>query len=485
MRSQLYFGLMPVAFAGALIMAHVGCGGGGTGGTGGSGGQGGGPSTSSSSSSTSGPSSSSSSGSVDGNDTPETATVIEIDTPFDEELYPTGDVDYFTFNGTKGQALFILTQAQGSSLAFDPDTINTVITLYDENQVQIAENNDRQPQGSNDSELFTILPATGKYYLRVTECWSLFSSSTCSGPEDKSNTTYSLSVIALDPTAAGNIEDDESLPNVPVTFSKSSSGYYLSVIYGTYTDATDVDVFSMTIPADAVNPPAGTRTTITEYLLRSGKNGNGSTTSIGRVYVTDAADATNTPIAMLNATDFSNRTPRLQPPLDFSKDYLLWVERPAGMVGTNDFYFLLHGQGYSNPLEADDAGNDMPAGAEVLTLDNNGVSYFIEGDFTSDTDVDHYAVSAPSGTMQVAFACTAHRSGSGARGFLGELHYTDPSTMMDKLLVNSLESAQNDAFTNYVNLPAGVTDLVFKVAVTKPQDPNVSSSFYRCGVHFQ
>ena len=57
---------------------------------------------------------------MDGNGTPATADPIAVNDIVDMDLEPTGDVDYFTFTGTAGQALFILAQAQGA-LAFDPD----------------------------------------------------------------------------------------------------------------------------------------------------------------------------------------------------------------------------------------------------------------------------------------------------------------------------------------------------------------------------
>jgi len=86
----------------------------------------------------------------------------------DEELAPTGEVDYFTFEGKKGDAVLIDIFAQEK--AFEKTAIDTVMTLFDKDQKQIAENDDPTPRTTNDSAIFTILPADGTYYITVQEC---------------------------------------------------------------------------------------------------------------------------------------------------------------------------------------------------------------------------------------------------------------------------------------------------------------------------
>ncbi len=443
--------------------------------------------TSSSGSSTSGSSSTGTTG--DGNDTFATAEPIDTTAPIDGDLSPTGDVDFYALTGQANQPLFIFTRAQGSELAFDPDTINTVITLYDENQQPIAQNNDRVPLGSRDSELFTILPADGTYYIKVWECfsWASDPAGTCGGDggtADKTNTAYTLSVFELDPSIAGNIADTED-PNVPaaVTYAPAQSGYYLSVLWGGFTDGTDVDPFTFTPPLDGANNPAGTRTTVTFYVLPAGKDGNGSTSAAGRVWLTDpgAADPAK-PIAEIYGPNYTGAG-RVQPPLVLGQPYVLNVEHPTTSAGANDFYFLLHGMGWSNPLEQDDIGNDDPAGAELLSPDaNQPLSHYLEGDLDlaklPSPDVDHFKAAVPAGATQVAFACTAQRSGSGLRGFTGEI--LDGATS----LVTTVETAGTDVFSGYVAVPASATELALKLSA-QSQDPNVSSSFYRCGFHFR
>lgn len=98
-----------------------------------------------------------------------------------------------------------------SQTGFDPDTIDGIITLYDSNKKQIAENHNPPTFSSTDPTLFTILPADGKYYIRVAECWDWASNpeNSCLGTKDKSSTLYTVFGSSLDPAQKGNIEDQE------------------------------------------------------------------------------------------------------------------------------------------------------------------------------------------------------------------------------------------------------------------------------------
>lgn len=424
----------------------------------------------------------------DGNDTFDTAETIALDTQVDGFLEPTGDVDFYKIDGTAGQALFILTIAQSSSFAFDPDTIDTVITLYDANMEQIAENNDRVPRGSQDSELFTILPKDGTYYIQVRECqsWATNPKLKCGdAPAEKINTGYSLAVQTLDPADLGNVEDieagnDATSPSIVTYSPNGNGGYYLSILYGTLTSQTDVDVFEIAVPSDVIpSLPSGTTGVLTHYLLPVGTAGDGSTTQMGKVWITDSADPTVrlAEITQSNYTGFG----QLAPHLDFTKTFHLWVEHAPTPPGANDFYFVLEGLGYGNTFETDESGNDQVATAEVIFSDD-GASYYVEGDLVNAAaDVDHFRMAVPSGATQFAYACTAQRSGSGLRGFKGQMLKAD-GTPITGTIVN--ETATKDAYSNYYNIPAGETELVFKAAATS-QDPVVTSAFYRCGIHFQ
>ena len=419
-----------------------------------------------------------------------TATPLDMSSPASGDLSPTGAVDYYTFDGAAGDAIGVFIQAQGTAAAFDATYVDTVVTLYDASKKQIAENNDAVPRRSGDSELWTILPADGTYYLRVEECWSWASnaSSVCLGKADKDSTGYSVTVVTVDPTTKANVMDAETgndaASATALTYSKSSTGsYYLDVLYGTYKDAADVDVFSFTVPADAVTVPAGERGVVSFWPLLAGTNADGSTTPIGKVYVTDTVDPTKH-LAEISGTDFvSSGTARLWPALDLTKPYLLWVEHPAGAAGSNDFYFVLNGQGTSNPVETNEAANDVittpevPVDAPDMT---GGHHYYIDGDLiNAAADVDHWKV--PVGTAaQIAVSCAAQRGGSGVRGFT--IDVIDPATMTKAGTVT--ETAMMDAYLPYAAVPSGATNLVVKLSATS-QDPVVTGAFYHCGIHLK
>jgi hypothetical protein len=496
MRNRILVGLVGAGLVAAL--GAQGCGGGGVTATGtGTGGTGTTASSAHASSSTTGVTTGTggTGGAGEGHSFA-TATPIDFATAASGDLSPTGAVDYYTFEGAAGDAIGVFIQAQGSAApgAFDATTIDTVVTLFDSNKKQIAENNDAIPRRSNDSELWSILPADGTYYLRVEECWTWASdpSTACAGKVDKDTTSYSLSVAKIDPTTKANVKDAETgndaASATPFTYSKSSTGtYFLDVVYGTYKDATDIDVFSFTVPADAVTLSAGARGVVSFWPLPSGTNADGSTTPVGKIYVTDTVDPTKH-LAEISGTDFqTSGTARLWPALDLTKPYLLWVERPAGAAGANDFYFVLNGQGSSNPVETSEAANDVittpevPADAPDM---NGGHHYYIDGDLINGAmDVDHWQV--PVGTSaQIAVSCAAQRGGSGVRGFTIDVLDAGNDGGAPTKVGTIMESATTDAYLPYMAVPAAASHLVVKLSATS-QDPVVTSSFYHCGIHLK
>lgn len=489
MRSKVVLGCVGASVM--AIAAFGGCGGGGETGPGGGGAGGATASSSSSSTSVTVTSSSSSSGSTGGggNHSFETAEPLEIDTAFDSDLFPTGTVHYYSFEGKAGQAVDVFVQAQGlvTGAEFDPAYIDTIVTLFDASKKQIAENNDGVPRNNGDSELLTVLPADGTYYVRVQECWSWAKNpkSVCLGAADKDNSSYTVGVVAIDPTTSGNVENAETgndaASATAMTYAKANSGsYYLSVAYGTFKDATDVDVFSISIPPDAVQPASDERGVVSFWLLPSGTAANGSTTPAGRVRLVDPDDLTKS-VAEINGVDWTT-APRMWPAVDLSKPYLLFVEHPPTAAGSNDFYILLHGSSTSNPVEANEAGNDDVLTPEVPldVPDGNTHHYYVDGDLINGaTDVDHWTV--PVGTAtQIAVSCSAQRGGSGLRGF--QIDVFDPVTKDAVAYVK--ETAKGDAYTGFQTISAGTKDLIVKMSAAS-QDPNVTSSFYHCGIHLQ
>jgi len=493
MRSRSALGAL---FSGALFgVLFAGCGGGDeTTGAGGAGGDSAQSSTSAQSSSSSVASSTASSSSTggmmgDGNNTIETAEPIELNntTPYEGDLDPLGDEDFYQFEGKSGQALYIGVSAEGiDNVRFDPAYIDTIVTLYDATGEQIAESNNGVPLFNADAGLLTMLPADGTYYLRVTDCftWSKNPSSQCQLPEEKDNTYYELNVFELDPAFEGITADTEQGNDASsadaIEYAKSQTGnYFISEVYGTFTDKADVDVFSFNMPAD-IPSQAGTRPTGYYYLIPPGKSGSGSTTAVGRMYITELA----TPLVPI-AEIYGSQNAELSPPLETGKDYLLFIEHPDLAYEPQDFYFVRHYAGYANPLEADDVKNNDVMTPDPIAADSNGdgsFSAFIEGDLLGGAaDVDHFIATVPptvGDTGTLTAVCSALRRGSGLRSMTIAILNKDGSVIVQ----GTQETTSAFARAQNVDIPAGATEIVVKLTAT--QDPLVTSSFYRCGVHF-
>ena len=451
-------------------------GGGATGGTGGTGATGG-----------TGGTGAKDGGAGDGNDTKDTASPLTLGTTVQAKLDPAGtDIDWYKFDGTKDQAISIVTQAKTGTDPFDPTYLDLVVTLFDANGTQLAEQDDPTPPNSNDPLLFTVLPAAGSYYLRVLECnaWSKGGAANCADVTKITNKNYSLVVSEMTFSSAGEVKEVE--PNndattaTPLTYQKnpnSAGHYYLSTIYGGFSDANDVDVYSLTVPTDLAID-AGSRAVGSFYLQPPTTNGDGSSTSPGEVHLTTAAD----PATMIAQVDDSTGA-SLDVPLLAGTQYLVFYKRAAQPTGAQDFYFDLSGFGTSNPLEQDDAGNNTAVGAEVLVQSTTSPgSFFIEGDLApASADVDHFSFAVPATNAdQVSVACGAQRSGSGLRGFTVDLLDSAGTPVVG---ASATEAADKDLLLDKIVTPSGQSKLLLKLSATS-QAVDVTSTFYRCGVHF-
>jgi pre-peptidase len=424
-------------------------------------------------------------GGSDGNDDFATAEKLTVDVAIDAFLEPWSDQDFYVFQGTKGQALSLSIKAE--EIPFDAHTIDTVLTLYDASMTRIAENDDPTPRTTDDAQLFTVLPADGAYYVRVTECWSWATDAVgCAKPRTKLSTAYTLRVSNLDGTIPGITADvekgNDSTTAVPVTYAAAldKGGRPLSTVYGRFEAFDDVDVFSFDFPADVVEVAAGSRLLASEWILRGGPSADGATSPVGKVYITTQADPTQR-LGQIDEKDFGGKGARLWPPLDPAGQYYLFVEHPLAPFGTNDFYVERHGAVSSNALEQNEAANNAIAGAEALLPAEDG-SFYIEGDLgNAAADVDHFSfdVSGQAGKTVTAI-CVSGRAGSGLQSF--EVDLIDPSTMSNLAIIK--ETPQSDAATDMIPVPAGAKTLILRLSAAA-QDPVVTGAYYRCGVHFE
>ncbi|MBM4345677.1 MAG: pre-peptidase C-terminal domain-containing protein [Deltaproteobacteria bacterium] len=422
----------------------------------------------------------------------EGATMLDPAAPAEDDLVPTDDVDWYWFEGKKGDLVILSIEAQskgGAGAAFAADSIDTVLTVYGPDKQIYAFNDDPVPRDNNDSQLYTVLPADGKYWVKVEECNTWVATATnvpqgasCAKPFDKNMTNYTLYFAVLDPAKAAVVQDsekgnDDKAAN-EVVYKKNQQGNYIApLLYGFFTDASDTDVFLFKLPAE-IPVAEGKRLSASIEGFVGGPLGNGSTTSPGMVGLSSAA----TPAQWIALSDFSNDAADLSVPVTADAGYLLYVPHKGDKKGANDFYILVHSFGPGNPVEQKDADNNAAATAEVLTSQQkDGLpKYFVEGNLT-DKDVDHYAFSVdglPATATKIAVACAAQLDGSGIRGLSAEL--------LDKDGKAFAFAAETDKVTlqikNTTDIPKGSKNLVLKLSFDK-QDPKVSGNYYRCGIH--
>jgi len=465
-----------------------------TGGTGGAGGAGGGQSSSVTTTTGGSTTGDNDNSMADASDYELASSTVQGSGLADGEFSPVGDVDYYKFTGTKGQAVGLIVASQDlENAAFDPTFPDTILTLLSADGTEIALNDDPDPRFSNDSSLFTLLPADGDYYVTVQECWTYKNSHPentaigCADPEDKPNTAYQFFGYSIEPTDSVTRNEEkgnDAASATAMTYGQNTSGqYYISQVFGTFSSETDVDVFAFTPPDQTVQN--GRPTTYWDVMM-PGMPGNGSTTTPGKMYITTAAD----PSVRLAEVD-GKLTPSLAPPLALGQDYLLFVEHPGTAAGANDFYFLQHYVGSSNNLEAEgDAAtgaNDTWAGAESLTASTSSSAtstyYFFEGDLPpsgSGMDVDYVKFAVPAGMTQMKAGCVANYVGSGLTGLNIDLLQGDGTTSLGTGTEDATAATPTDAGVYSVAIPAGTTELGLKVTAAS-QGP-VLGKFYRCGV---
>lgn len=438
----------------------------------------------------------------DGNDS--FAEAIELGLgagPVDQELEPlTSDVDYFAFDAAAGDAVLVTTTAKPAEFPFGEAWADLVVTLYDEAGVQLAQNDDPVPRTTQNPQLVTVLPATGRYYLEVAEyCLTWSGGPLGVGCNDQvENPGYSIAVGLLDGALPAFVEEAEpngapAAANAWAFEPADAAGNYLSTLaWGELDAAGGVDVYAFTPPSGvalAVGKPVAYvgRFNVELAFVPSGPAGSGAPSDVGLVQLLDAA--TLAPIAELDVDLASDPTygAQLAVPLlaDGAATYYVVVAAPPGAGGPGHFYFVQGSVGAGNPVESDPAsdtgldGNDDPATADVLPSLLNGdgsSSRYVEGNLPAG-DVDHYAI--PNDGTQVAVLCTGAAIGSGVtlRATLVDAAGVpiDPAASADELV-----AAGGASFAGVPTAGAGAT--FFLRVEPVGQSPTLPSDFYRCGV---
>lgn len=416
---------------------------------------------------------------------------------------PDDDVDFYSFPFTEGDWVILrasTTVPAGVELdeqAYE-DILDTVISVYDETgNTLVASMDDSYPRISTNSELVWRVPATGTYCIKV-EDWASWAGE--ARPVAPTGLYWDYEVGVYSPESAdGTVidvepNDDETAPQPHSLVELDDengdpSGDFAGWTFGTLSTATDVDVFSFTLPA-------GTVSLSTEDFTMptgpggAGTNGNGSTLTMGLVSVSDTAGNI---IAQLDTTLGSDA---MTVPLTAGTDYLLWVTRDVGsMAGGNDFYNLINFVANAdNPAEAETVAgaNDAAADAEAVTLtastsDPNTDSGYVLGFIQGAGDVDYYSFTVAAGD-KINLACGAIRSGSGLTAPVFAVYDSGDTELQSETETDTADIFWSDTTYGIESNPAvtvATAGTYYLVVSAGGQNPDVSGNYYRCGIHVE
>jgi hypothetical protein len=385
----------------------------------------------------------------DQNDSFAQAIQLTYNMPFAAGIEHAGDVDYYRFDGGAGDWLQIDAQMD------DPNN-SAAVFLYDASMTQIAED--------DFGSLTTHLAAAGVYYLKVEEQNMAFGGVGMGGP----GFTYHVSVNQLaDPTPMYAFDHE--------TGDDAASAQYVTgqttQLLGTLRDASDKDVFAF---------PTHDAARIELLTMAVGPTGDGSTSDVGTLTVTDAT-------GMTIIGRVSNATPAatLDVPVGASGatgTYLLWIDHAATPPGANDFYVALSLNGPDDPHENETAAAPGTNDTRATALASGELVPFQTGPFTlagwvsflPPGDVDYMGFIAPTATGMPFVTCEAQLAGSGLTG----LHY-ELRDDTDVVL------AQADEATSFGFNPTFTAGMRYWIKTSATgQDPIVTGDYVRCFVAF-
>jgi hypothetical protein len=396
------------------------------------------------------------------------------------------DGDYFTFTGKAGDFVLISTDAKPDDDPYADGYADLVLTLYNSDMVQIAENDDVIPRWTQDSRLETVLPADGTYYIRIMDfCyWAEVEtgSNPCEVGYSIATPGYALgvSVQTFEDNDGNHHESEGATITYESNAGETASGYYSTIIAGAFNTADETDVYDFAVPADLIHEN-GLEATF--YLFPAGKDGNGSSADVANAWITDADD--NVISKLSNAYIDPTFGGELLALVEGDAAYKVHVQN-SGDPGTNGFYILLHYGSGTNPLEMDDEGNNLMETAEALspaTTSSGGLGYFVAGTIgndAADTDIYKLDTTTLAAGSKAYCACGSANNGSGLEGFtltMMDADGTDAHTSTESGTTNANCGDQG------ITVPAG--DHIYLRLTATGQSADVVGNFYRCGVSLE
>jgi len=328
----------------------------------------------------------------DRNNSMEEAQLVEDGDIAELYIAPAGDVDWFRFNGSQGDLIYIATTAD------DSDSLDTLITYYDTdgNEIGWGDDFDRVSGVAPNSRFYSGVPSAGVAYFSVQDkrSWANDPSNPPTGGDDHE---YSLFFATLGGAATATLvvePNDVSNDAVVWPVEEYATNYNLG---GGLQSAGDVDW----IAVDVIQG---------EALRVYGFPGSGSA---GITQVTAYLPDGLSPIRSYEDLAWDSEHRAWIPVLE-TGTYYLEVQDSAG-GGGSDYWYFLHAakddpeNGYPaevEPNDSSDAANVVdlspPAGETVI-------GRTLWGRTGSAGDQDHFSFVAAAGDrLTVSFARTAH-----------------------------------------------------------------------------
>jgi hypothetical protein len=385
--------------------------------------------------------------------------------------------------------------------------IDTVLVLYDEENNQIAFDDDSVPRVSMDSELFYHAPKDQKICIIVDEFSAVTGKAHTSYPATEAKAKFTLTVSDLDPAKfTVDTGDNNAAPGQALTVIESSTPpTSFAYVGGMLNPDTDVDVYSFKMPTGTKNfemsvMPFG------KGLPQNAITGFGGTVTPNALEITDS---TGKIFARINPEKFpfvgGDPSFQIMVPIAEETDVLMWVKRPAGVVGANDFYVIkaamsdttndpekeVAGGNTNNTLATAELGCDTPPEGGTCVFPNHGDttsttrSYFIMGHIDPAADVDYIGFEASAGDS-LALSCSSVRSGSGLIGPTFSWRDSADAEMQSETETEDADMMWSDNAEAEPSNPAvtmATAGWYYLKVSANGQDPNVTGNYYICGVH--
>ncbi len=406
------------------------------------------------------------------------------------------DINHYSITLAAGDFVQIFTDihnGDGTLSLLDP-----VITLWNaDGTALLATADDQIPRLDMDSELIYHAPTAGTYCVAI-EGWEHWSGQTAGLT---TNWHYAMAALLMDPSQIGwssdflhpeaetndTIADANDMTSMAVGSSNTTYGR----AYGDLSGATDVDVFTYTLPTEAVATSIGFYKPFGAGSSGGGGvQGHGSTLTDGMFTLTDmSGNVISTLDVSFDGADWvtPNNPPDANVPMAGGTQVAVHFEGGTGWTpGANDFYVLeIINQTSDNTGEVET--NDTAGTASTTTFAANtsgGESGFVMGAIDpAGTDVDYWEFDALAGE-EIALACGAASNGSGLVDATFAIHNASDTLIQEETesgYDSILWSSATGASMPPISVSANAT--YYLVISAASQSAAMTANHYRCAIH--